>query len=151
MDLKIVGTRQPKIDAWERVSGKGKFASDIYLPGMLYGRILRSPHPHAKVANIDVSKAARLNGVRAILTPKDVPSYRWHKDMPILTDVARFEGDDIAAVAAADEDTAQEALDLISGRLRSSPLYPGSRESLVPGRSQDSPRWESHWRQGQYH
>jgi CO/xanthine dehydrogenase Mo-binding subunit len=133
MELRIVGTRQPKIDAWERVSGKGKFASDIYLPGMLYGRILRSPHPHAKVANIDASQAARLNGVRAILTPKDVPSYRWHRDMPILTDVARFEGDDIAAVAAVDEDTAQEALDLIHVDYEVLPFVLDPEKAMAPG------------------
>ena len=53
-ELKIVGKRHPKIDGWERVSGKATYASDIYLPGMLYGKILRSPHPHAKVVNIDL-------------------------------------------------------------------------------------------------
>ncbi len=111
--FKVIGKPKPKVDAWERVSGKAKYASDIYLPGMLYARILRSPYPHAKMVNIEVEKAKALPGVKAILTPKDMPSYRWHADMPILTDIARFEGDDIAVVAAVDEERAREAIDLI--------------------------------------
>jgi CO/xanthine dehydrogenase Mo-binding subunit len=112
-EFKIIGTRQPKLDASERVTGRAKYASDLYLPGMLYAKILRSPYPHAKVLNIDIEKAKALPGVKAVLTHKDVPSYRWESDMPILTDIARFEGDDIAVVAAVDEEKASEALDLI--------------------------------------
>jgi CO/xanthine dehydrogenase Mo-binding subunit len=112
-EFKIIGTRQPKVDAAERVTGRAKYPSDLFFPGMLHLKILRSPHPHAKVANLDIEKAKALPGVKAILTPKDMPSYRWHPEMPILTDVARFEGDDIAVVAAVDEDRAAEALDLI--------------------------------------
>jgi CO/xanthine dehydrogenase Mo-binding subunit len=112
-EFKIIGTRQPKLDASERVSGRAKYASDIYLPGMLHLKILRSPYPHAKVTNIDTEKAKALPGIKAVLTHKDMPPYRWHSDMPILTDVARFEGDDIAVVAAVDEDRASEALDMI--------------------------------------
>lgn len=74
-ELMIVGKRHPKIDGWERVSGKAEYASDIYLPGMLYGKILRSPHPHAKVVNIDVEKAKALPGVKAVLTPKDIAAF----------------------------------------------------------------------------
>ena len=76
----IVGKRHPKIDGWERVSGKAKYASDIYLPGMLYGKILRSPHPHAKVVNIDVEKAKAHPGVKAVLTPKDIAAFSWDQE-----------------------------------------------------------------------
>src|SRR4030042_4640001 len=100
--LNIVGKHQSKIDAWERVTGKAQYASDINLPGMLYAKILRSPHPHAKVVNLGVEKAKALLGVKAVLTPKDMPPYRWHADMPILTDNPKFDGDDIAVVAAVD-------------------------------------------------
>ena len=112
-ELKIVGKRQSRIDGWERASGKATYASDIYLPGMLYGKILRSPHPHAKVVNIDVERAKALPGVKIVLTPKDMAAFSWyqapgiHKDMPILAEIARFVGDDIAVVAAVDEDRAQ--------------------------------------------
>jgi CO/xanthine dehydrogenase Mo-binding subunit len=86
-EFKIIGKRQPKIDGSDRVSGRAKYASDLYLPGMLYAKILRSPYPHAKVLNIDIEKAKALPGVKAVLTHKDVPSYRWESDMPILTDM----------------------------------------------------------------
>ena len=131
--LKIVGKRLPKVDAWERVSGKAKYASDINLPGMLHAKILRSPHPHAKVANIDVERAKALPGVKAILTFKDMPSFRCHKDMPILTDIARFEGDDIAVVAARDEETAQEAIALIKVDYTALPFVLDPEEAMKPG------------------
>ena len=131
--LKIIGKRQPKVDAWERVSGKAKYASDIYLPGMLYARILRSPYPHAKVVKIDVEKAKALPGVKAVLTFKEVPSFRWHADMPILTDIARFEGDDIAVVAAVDEERAREAIDLIKVDYEVLPFVLDPEEAMKPG------------------
>ena len=131
--FKIIGKRQPKVDAWERVSGKAKYASDIYLPGMLYARILRSPYPHAKVVKIDVEKAKALPGVKAILTFKEVPSFRWHADMPILTDIARFEGDDIAVVAAVDEERAREAIDLIKVDYEVLPFVLDPEEAMKPG------------------
>ena len=78
-ELKVVGKRHPKIDGWERVSGKATYASDVYFPGMLYGKILRSPHPHAKVLKIDAEKAKALPGVKAVLTPKDIAAFSWYK------------------------------------------------------------------------
>jgi CO/xanthine dehydrogenase Mo-binding subunit len=131
--FKIIGKRQPKVDGWERVSGKAKYASDIYLPGMLYASILRSPYPHAKVVNIDAEKAKALPGVKAILTPKDMPSFRWHADMPILTDIARFEGDDLAVVAAVDEERAREAIDLIKVDYEVLPFVLDPEEAMKPG------------------
>ena len=66
--FKVVGKKVERVDAFERLVGEAKYASDIYLPGMLYGKILRSPHPHAKVTRIDASRAQTLPGVKAILT-----------------------------------------------------------------------------------
>lgn len=138
-ELTIIGKRFPKIDAWERVSGKAVYASDIYLPGMLYAKILRSPHPHARVVNIDAEKARALPGVKAVLTPRDIAAFSWdktpgrgHHDMPILADVARFAGDDIAVVAAVDEDRAQEALDLIKVDYQILPFVLDPEEALKP-------------------
>jgi len=68
--FKIIGTRQPRLDAWARVSGRAKYASDISFPGMLHLKVVRSPHPHANVLNIDAQKAAALPGVRLILTTR---------------------------------------------------------------------------------
>ncbi len=131
--LRIVGRRQPKIDASQRVSGGAKYASDIYLPGMLYAKTLRSPYPHAKVLNIDVEKAKALPGVKAVLTSKDAPSYRWHPEMPILTDIPRFEGDAIAVVAAVDEERAEEALDLIKVDYQVLPFVLDPEEAMKSG------------------
>ncbi len=138
-ELMIVGKRHPKMDGWERVSGNAQYASDIYLPGMLYGKILRSPHPHAKVVHIDAEKAKALPGVKAVLTPRDIAEFSWdknpgrgHHDMPILVDTARYAGDDIAVVAAVDEDRAQEALDLIQVDYQPLPFVLDPEEALKP-------------------
>jgi xanthine dehydrogenase YagR molybdenum-binding subunit len=138
-ELLIVGKRYPKIDGWERVSGKAVYASDIYLPGMLYSKILRSPHPHAKILNIDAGKAKALPGVKAVLTAKDLAEFSWdknpgrgHHDMPILADIARFAGDDIAVVAAVDEDRAEEALELIKVDYQPLPFVLDPEEALKP-------------------
>jgi CO/xanthine dehydrogenase Mo-binding subunit len=132
-EFKIIGTRQPKIDAFERVSGRARYTSDVTLPGMLHLKVLRSPYPHAQVRNIDVGKALSLSGVKAILTHKDMPAFRWHPEMPVLTDVARFVGDDIAVVAAVDEETALEALDLIKVDYQVLPFVLDAEEALKPG------------------
>jgi CO/xanthine dehydrogenase Mo-binding subunit len=138
-ELKVVGKRHPKIDGWERVSGKATYASDVYFPGMLYGKILRSPHPHAKVLKIDAEKAKALPGVKAVLTPKDIAAFSWygapgrsHHEMPILTDIARFVGDDLAVVAAVDEDRAEEALELIKVDYEVLPFVLDPEEALKP-------------------
>jgi CO/xanthine dehydrogenase Mo-binding subunit len=138
-ELKIVGKRHPKIDGGERVSGKAEYASDVYLPGMLYGKTLRSPHPHAKIVSIDTEKAKALPGVKAIITAKDIADFPWyqapgrgHHDMPLLVDTARFVGDDIAVVAAVDEDVAQEALALIKVEYQTLPFVLDPEEALKP-------------------
>jgi 4-hydroxybenzoyl-CoA reductase subunit alpha len=113
-EFRIIGKPQPKVDGFEKVTGRAKFASDFSLPGMLHLKILRSPYPHARIVNVDSSKALALPGVKAVFTAKDIAANpRWNPYYPILTDVARFVGDDIAVVAAVDEETAIEALGLI--------------------------------------
>ena len=119
-EYKVIGKKVERVDAFERLVGEAKYASDIYLPEMLYVKLLRSPHPHAKVVKIDTAKAQALPGVKAILTPADVPDFPIHKRqtpptlvMPVLASTARYAGDEILAVAAMDEETAEDALDLI--------------------------------------
>ncbi|MGZ8209907.1 MAG: xanthine dehydrogenase family protein molybdopterin-binding subunit [Burkholderiales bacterium] len=136
-ELTIVGKRHPKIDGWERVSGRAQYTSDVYLPGMLYARVLRSPHPHARVVSIDAAKALALPGVKAVLTSKDLEGYSWNKspgrshyDIAILADIARFAGDDIAVVAAVDEDTARQAVDLINVDYQPLPFVLDPEEAL---------------------
>lgn len=114
-----VGKRIPHIDALDKVKGSAIYTKDIKLKGMLYGKILRSPLPHAKILNIDVSKAEKLAGVKAVITHKDSPQVKfsvapiWADKLPLESEKVRYIGDELAAVAAVDEDTALEAIDLI--------------------------------------
>jgi len=118
----VIGTRVRRVDGPEKVTGSAEYTFDIVLPGMLYGKILRSPHPHARILSIDTSQAEKLVGVKAVITGKDTLGRKqgiWRRfpelcDEEILCrEKVRYIGDPVAAVAAIDEDTAEEALDLI--------------------------------------
>jgi CO/xanthine dehydrogenase Mo-binding subunit len=112
-----IGKRIPKMDAEEKVTGKAVYIHDLKIPGMLYGKILYSPHPHARILNIDTSKAERLRGVKAVLTGYNTPAIRFgfYKDnIPLKANKVRSCRDEVAAVAAADPEIAEEALDLIT-------------------------------------
>jgi CO/xanthine dehydrogenase Mo-binding subunit len=102
----VVGKRLPRIDGYDRVSGTATYTADVLLPGMLYGAILRSPHAHAIVKRIDTTKAEKMPGVAAILTPTspgaDIPWYNSRSGplSRLLDQHCRYEGDEVAAVAA---------------------------------------------------
>ncbi len=116
--LRVVGKALRKVDATAKVTGATRFADDLFLPRMLYAKLLRSPHAHALITGIDTSRAQALPGVKAVLTGKDLPipfgilpvSQDEHALAP---DKVRFVGDPVAAVAAVSEETATAALDLI--------------------------------------
>ncbi|MBW2143842.1 MAG: molybdopterin-dependent oxidoreductase [Deltaproteobacteria bacterium] len=121
-DFSIIGKPVPRIESGVKVTGAARYSADIKFPGMLYGKILRSPHAHAKIISIDTSKAEKLPGVKAVVTGKDTLGVRyglWRlreetmDEQGLATDKVRYVGDEVAAVAAIDEDTAIEALDLI--------------------------------------
>ena len=121
-ELHYVGKRVPRKDGPEKVTGKALYTMDLQLPRMLTGCILRSPHPHARILNIDVSRAKAVPGVKAIITGQDtlgithgfVETPRYPADQyPLAMDRVRHVGEEIAAVAATDPDAAQEALSLI--------------------------------------
>ena len=120
MPHSIVGKPIPRTDSEEKVRGEAQFTADLSLPGTLHGKVLRSPHAHARILNIDISKAEKLNGVKAVITGKrDAIPYLWgvfpytrdYQLFPI--DTVRFIGQEVAAVAAISEDIAQKALELI--------------------------------------
>lgn len=101
-----------------RVTGQVRYTDDIHLPGMLFGRLVRCPHPHARIVSIDVSRALAKKGVVAAITGKDMPEkfgiIPWTPDeYPLALEKARYVGDTVAAVAAVDERTAHEAADLV--------------------------------------
>jgi len=114
--LKIVGRRVPKLDGRQKVAGATVFASDIRLPGMLVGKILRSPHPHARIASVDISAAERVPGVHAVVHAGNVTQHPFGyglDNIPLKTEKVRCVGDEVAAVAAETEDAAEAALDAI--------------------------------------
>jgi 4-hydroxybenzoyl-CoA reductase subunit alpha len=116
--LNVVGKPFRKVDARAKCTGQTKFADDIFLPRMLYCKILRSHHPHALIKNIDLSKALALPGVIAIITGRDLPIPYGilpvsQDEHALCIDKVRFVGDPVAAVAAIDEDVAFDAMNLI--------------------------------------
>lgn len=117
----MIGARVPMVDARERVSGTIEYALNVSLPGMLHARILRSPHAHATIANVDASAARRFPGVVAVLTRDDLldPALdQWfgpfiRDQAPLAIDRARYAGEPVAAVAAVSDDAARAAVELI--------------------------------------
>ena len=112
----LIGKSVPRIDGVEKVTGSATYTPDMKLPGMLYAKMLLSPHPHARIVKIETGSARALAGVKAVLTGKDLP-YRlglYMVDKPILADgKTRYFGEPVAAVAAVSEDIAREAVELI--------------------------------------
>ncbi|MCL5961431.1 MAG: molybdopterin-dependent oxidoreductase, partial [Chloroflexi bacterium] len=135
-ELSVIGKPLPRIDAVRKVTGEAIYGGDVVLPGMLHGKILRSPFPHARILNVDASRAKRLPGVKAVITGRDTPGIPFGMavaDEQILAiDKARYIGDEIAAVAAIDEDTALEALDLIVVEYEKLPAAFEPEEALKP-------------------
>jgi xanthine dehydrogenase molybdenum-binding subunit len=112
----VVGKPIPKRDAYYKATGQAFYIQDVTLPGMLYGKILWSQYPHARIVNIDTSKAKRLPGVKAVITGYDVPEFRFgflKDNMPLKKNKVVTLRDEIAAVAATDPDIAEEAISLI--------------------------------------
>ena len=114
---KVIGKPTPRVDGVDKVTGQARYTADVRLPGTLWGKSLHSPHSHALIKRIDTTEARKLPGVHAVLTGADVRDGlygRVIKDVPVLAyDRVRFFGERVAAVAADDEDIAQQALELI--------------------------------------
>lgn len=134
--LKVVGKPFRKVDARAKCTGQTKFADDIVLPRMVYAKILRSHHPHALIKRIDVSKALATPGVFAVITGQDLPiSYGIlpvsQDEHALCIDKVRFIGDPVAAVAAIDEDTAFDAMNLIEVEYETLPSISTIDEALL--------------------
>src|SRR5947207_9151537 len=116
--FKVIGKPYHKVDAKVKCTCELKFADDLVLPRMLHTKLLRSSVPHARIVKIDVSKAEAYPGVKAVLLGKDLPTSFGalpvsEDEHALAIDRVRMVGDPVAAIAAVDEDTATEALDLI--------------------------------------
>lgn len=137
--FEVIGKPYPKKDARVKVTGNCRFGGDISVAGMLHGKLLRSPHAHARILNIDTSKAERLKGVRSVITGKDFPGI-WYGNfmhtrdyLPLSIDRVRYIGEEVAAVAAVDEETAWEALDLIEVDYEPLPAVFDPEEAMKEG------------------
>ena len=135
--LKTVGHATHRIDALQRVTGGAKYTGDIHLPGMLYARVLRSPHPHARIRKIDLSKAMALPGVKAILTHENCDIVWGSGDQlgqrRLFNNPVRFAGDPVAAIAAVDRHVAEDAMHLIDVDYEVLPFLTDVEEALKPG------------------
>ena len=134
---RVLGKSYPRVDAADKVSGRSQYAGDVYLPGMLICKVLKSTRPHARILNIDTSKAEQVLGVRAIITGKDIPHVRFGsgavKDRRVFAlEKVRFVGEPLAAVAAVDEIAALEALDLIEVTYEDLPAVTNPLDALRP-------------------
>ena len=146
----VVGKPVTRQEGPDKVSGSFRYAADVNLPGMIWGKVLRSPYPHARIVNIDVSRAVALPGVHAVITGKDTAGMRIGRtvrDVPLLAeDKVRFVGEKVAAVAASDPDIAEEALTLIEVEYEPLPAVFDPVEAMDPSAPlvhEGSPAFES--------
>jgi 4-hydroxybenzoyl-CoA reductase subunit alpha len=134
-DFSIIGKPIAMVDAAGKTTGSGKYADDLSLPGMLIGKILHSPYPHARVKRIDTSRAEKLPGVVTVAIGKDAPNPYGilpvgHDEHALVTDKVRYVGDNVACVAAIDEATAEKALELIDVEYEVLPAYFDPEDSM---------------------
>ena len=136
--MSIIGKSASRLEGEAKVTGRAIYTVDVELPGMACGRILRSPYPHARLIEIDARKARALPGVLAVLTREELSEFNpyygaAYRDQPIVAlDKVRYAGDPVAAVAAVDESTAEEALALIELEYEELPAVMTVEEALAP-------------------
>lgn len=136
-EARVLGKNYPRVDAADKVSGRSQYAADVYLPGMLICKVLKSSRPHARIRRIDTSQAEQVPGVRAVITGNDVPDVRFGsgavKDRRVFAlDKVRYVGEPVAAVAAVDEIAALEALGLIQVEYEDLPAVTDPLDALKP-------------------
>src|SRR5712692_6652456 len=134
--LSVIGASVPRAEGPDKVVGRCIYTADVNLPGLLWGKILRSPYPHARIRRIDGSRARQAPGVRAVITGQDIPGHfmgKMIRDMPVLCwDVVRFVGDRVAAVAAETPEAAEDALALIDVEYEQLPAVFDPLEAMEP-------------------
>ena len=133
----IIGARVGRVEGAEKVSGQAVYGADVHFPDALWGKILRSPYPHARIVRIDTSKVWQVLGVKAVVTGKEEPNHYMGKsirDIPVLCwDKVRYIGDRVAAVAAESRDAAEEAIELIEVEYEELPAVFDVLEAMKPG------------------
>jgi 4-hydroxybenzoyl-CoA reductase subunit alpha len=134
-EFAVIGKPTAMVDAAEKTTGSGKYTDDLSVPGMLVGKILHSPYPHARIKAIDTSKAQKLDGVVAVAVGKDAPKTYGilpvgHDEYPLALDKVRYVGDNVACVVATSEAIAERALELIDVDYEVLPGYFDPEESM---------------------
>src|SRR5579862_8889853 len=134
-DFSIIGKSIAMVDAAGKTTGSGKYTDDLFAPGMLTGKILHSPYPHARIKSIDTTRAEKLDGVVCVAVGKDAPNPYGilpvgHDEHALATDKVRYVGDNVACVAAVDEATAEAALELIDVEFEVLPAYFDPEDSM---------------------
>lgn len=135
----VINKRSPRLDAPDKATGRAKYTDDLSMPGMLYGALLQSPLAHAKILNIDTSKANKLPGVKSVLTAEEAGLVKYglsparYDETIFCHDKVRYVGDEIAAVAAVDLETAMEAVSLIEVDYEELPSVFTPEEAIAEG------------------
>ncbi|MEW6455486.1 MAG: xanthine dehydrogenase family protein molybdopterin-binding subunit [Acidobacteriota bacterium] len=130
----VVGKEIHRVDGNEIVTGKAKYTFDVSLPSMLYGAILRSPYPHAKINNINIDKALKIPGVKAVITANDTGEMKLAGGLPIFVkEETKYSGEEIAAVAAITRNIAEEAVRAIEVDFTPLPFVIDPEEAMKPG------------------
>jgi len=134
-EFSIIGRSIAMVDAAGKTTGHGKYTDDLSMPGMLIGKILHSPHPHARIKSIDTARARALPGVVAVITGKDAPTTYGilpigHDEHALALDKVRYVGDNVACAAAVDEATAEKALELIDVEYELLPAWFDPEQSM---------------------
>ena len=144
-DLKVVGTRPIRHDGVDKVTGRAIYGADVLMPDLLHGKVLRSPHPHARIRSIDTSRAEAIPGVKAVITGKDLYRPMQDKEMDLgeevvnmkrllsgflATEKVLFQGHPVAAVAATSPHVAEETLDRIEVDYEILPHVLDAREAM---------------------
>ncbi|MFC2013666.1 xanthine dehydrogenase family protein molybdopterin-binding subunit [Chloroflexota bacterium] len=139
-EFSVIGKSVPRVDALEKVTGRARYCVDVELPRMLHAKVLRSKYPYARILGIDTSEAGKLPGVQAVITAEDTLKqktesiWRGIPDKYVLAlDKVRYVGEEVAAVAAEDELTAEEALGLIRVEYEELTAVFDPEESIKPG------------------
>ena len=116
-EYSVIGKSIPRVDALGKVTGEAVYSTDLYLPGILVGKIKRSPYPFARILSINTNKASKLPGVKAVITAQNVVQFPFgvaiKDELPLADTYVRYAGEAVVAVAASDADIADKALDLI--------------------------------------
>lgn len=132
-DFSVVGKGASRLEAFEKVTGRARYTSDVRLPRQAYAKVLRSPHPHARVVSVDTSAAEAMPGVVAVISRENTDRVAWYDGSALFDDTVRLIGDEVAAVAAVSEEIAEDALRAIAVTYEELPFVTALDAATEPG------------------